>query len=246
MSAHDFASAGLFGGIFLVLALPGVRQREARAWVIAVLLVVLLDYLVTLLPLTSGWNGSLQFNWVGKALDVFALVAITVWLVVTQRLAAQDIGLTLRQSPGTDRVLLYGVLPYLVVLAVLAATWLGNATPAQRETLAFEATMPGLTEELCYRGLLLGIFNRMFIGRVSLLGAPIGYGAIAVSLVFGLLHGLALDASYHLSFDPVTTAFTGLIGFWLAWLRMRTGSLVVPVLVHNATNVILEAVPKLL
>lgn len=229
------------------LAMPGLRKAAARAWMPLIILIALLDNFVTQLPLMSErlqFAGS-HWNWSGKLLNLAAMLLAANWLCATRRLTAADIGLTLRQAPGTGRALLTVIVPYLALLVALTATLLGSDTPPARETLAYEATLPGLAEELSYRGVQLALFNKLFARRFQVLGAQIGYGAIAISIVFGLLHGAGFDNHFHLQFSPLVALFTGLIGFVLAWLRERTSSLVLPVIVHNATNLILEGVPRL-
>jgi CAAX protease family protein len=212
-----------------------------------VFLLVLLDSSMTLLPILDK---HLQFpnvdwNWAGKLYSLAAMLVVSIYLIATRKLTARDIGLTLHQAPGTGRALLTVILPYLVVITVLMLAMFGFTKPPTRETLAYQATMPGLAEELSYRGVQLAIFNRMFTGRFRLFGAEIGYGAIAISIAFGLLHGVGFDKSLHLQTSPVLAVFTGTVGFVLAWLRERTKSLALPVVLHNVTNLILEGVPKI-
>ncbi|EHN76779.1 abortive infection protein, partial [Streptomyces coelicoflavus ZG0656] len=40
------------------------------------------------------------------------------------------------------------------------------------------------------------------------------------------------------SFDPLTMAMTALPAFIAVWLRLRTGSLLAPVLLHNFGNAV--------
>ena len=131
------------------------------------------------------------------------------------------------------------------LLAGLNVFFFGNNHPPSLETVLYQATMPGLAEELSIRGVQFAIFDRILIFRFRLIGAEIGYGAIATSIWFGLGHAISLDAAPDWQSGLAAFATTGAIGFLLAWFRARTGSLVVPVVVHNITNLILESVPRL-
>jgi len=126
---------------------------------------------------------------------------------------------------------------------VLAMLMWGITKPPKLETLLFEATLPGLAEELVWRGLLLALFDRMFSGRVTILGAALGYGAIVTSLVFGFVHSVQFDSKLVLHTALDNGAFAAATGLVLVWIRARSKSLVFPVLVHNATNLILESIP---
>ena len=53
---------------------------------------------------------------------------------------------------------------------------------------------------------------------------------------FGLLHGVTLQEG-NLDINVGVILGTGFVGFVLTWMRDVTGSLVMPVLFHNATNV---------
>ncbi|HEY7979366.1 MAG TPA: CPBP family intramembrane glutamic endopeptidase [Rhizomicrobium sp.] len=229
---------------FLILCLPALRNPDARGWVPLIILMSVLDSVATLIP---AYYHQLQpphvhMNWGGKILDVAVMLAAAGIFIATKRLTARDLGLTLKQAPGTGRAILFVMIPFLLVVAALSATMFGNAKLPSAEKLWYEATMPGLAEELLWRGILLAILNRMFADRFRLAGAEIGYGVIAVSLVFGLVHGMQFDDKLAIQTDWVTALFALCTGFALAWLRMRTKSLVLPVVLHNATNVILETV----
>jgi hypothetical protein len=92
--------------------------------------------------------------------------------------------------------------------------------------------MPGLEEELFYRGILLFALDQAFRGRKRLLGVDWGWGAVLSSMLFGLTHAFGYsDGAF--SFDPVTMALTAIPSFIAVWLRLRTGSLLLPVLLHN-------------
>ena len=143
--------------------------------------------------------------------------------------------MTLRQRAGS----LPGVIVCTVLMCALA--WgseivAADGTDLSFERLAFQATMPGLDEELFFRGLLLALLLKAFDERWSLFGAPVGPAAAAITFFFAAGHGLAV-ANGALHFDLASFLITGALGFGLLWLRQRTGSLVAPILVHNLLNV---------
>lgn len=168
-----------------------------------------------------------DWNWEGKAL------ALALSLTVALILGARRVGLTLKQ----DRKGLTGA---LILSAILAAIFLGLALwfpgqGADADTLAFQLTMPGLDEELFYRGVLLLMLNEAFARPLRILGAPIGWGALISSVAFGLAHALGYsDGGF--TFDALTMALTGAPALLLVWLREKTGSLLLPVILHNFAN----------
>lgn len=181
---------------------------------------------------TRVWDGFLICNWSGK-LYSFLLVAALV-LVIRGPLDRVTVGLTVRRRPGW-------LLPSLLVLAALAgwATAVGLSSPKgpwDPATLAYLAIMPGLNEELVYRGALPALIDRLVPGRVDLLGAPIGWGLAATAVLFALLHGLWLDAEWSIHVDLIALRNAAVTGLAFAWLRARTGSLLLPVLAHGLVD----------
>jgi hypothetical protein len=230
---------------FLVLCLPALRDPQARKWIPIIVLMSVLDSVATLVP---AYVHALQipgthWNWSGKILDIAVMLTVAGIFIATKRFTAQDFGLTFEQAPGTGRAVVFMMIPYLLIIAVLTAKWFGETQPQSAETIWYEATMPGLAEELLWRGILLTLLDRMFTTRFTLARAEIGYGAIALTLVFALLHGVQFDKTLAMHTDWMNALMAGITGFALVWLRVRSKSLVLPVVLHNATNVILETVP---
>jgi hypothetical protein len=231
---------GLIGisGILLLLLIAGGaigmadRERFAPRWLmIAALLVAVNDVLLTrgygLIPDLVGG----EWNWQGKALALLATLAIASLPAFGWR----RVGLTLAQAPGSFRAALPVLLLYCGFFVVIAVAFPDD--PASREDIAFQLTMPGLEEEIFYRGLLLFALDRAFTGRVRFLGVHWGWGAVLSCLLFGLAHAFGFSDG-QFSFDPLFMALTALPSFIAVWLRLRTGSLLLPVLMHNFGNAI--------
>ncbi|MBX3560640.1 MAG: CPBP family intramembrane metalloprotease [Sphingomonas sp.] len=201
----------------------------ALAWALGCTLVyfvavMLVGGLQAHLPLLAG----LQFNWTGKTI---AIVLTLVMMMAVPGATRQEFGLVLRQTPGS-------LMPAILVTAGLCAfawgiRWLlgahGTATP---EALLYQATMPGLDEELFFRGLLLALLVRAFADRWPLGGAAIGPGAIVATFLFAAGHALMIRGGVFM-FEPVFLAFSAVLGFGLLWIRQRTGSLLLPIIAHN-------------
>jgi membrane protease YdiL (CAAX protease family) len=215
-----------------VIALPGLltgRDRAKWLWLpAALLLMAAYDALLTLgyghIPL-SFWPS--DWNWEGKTLSLLLSLA------VAMALGWRRVGLTFRQ----DRKGLPGA---LVLCGLLAALFVGLALRSPGEgftadSLAFELTMPGFDEELFYRGVLLLMLNEAFGKPVKILGAPMGWAAIVTSVAFGLAHALGYENGAF-TFDAMTMALTGGPALLLVWLKEKTGSLLLPVVMHNFAN----------
>lgn len=199
----------------------------------ATLLVITLAHLALLitpklLHLHESWN------WDGKVVSILVTLAC---IALIPSVNWSDAGFTWKQNGA--------IVPALIAVAVTCViAWGSNLffggfqiKSPDLQAILFQATMPGLNEEPLYRGIALLLIDRAFGDEfTSLFGAPIGWGALITSIWFGIIHGAAI-ASGHFVFDLPTIIVVALIGFGLAWIRMRTGSLAFGVFTHNLTNV---------
>lgn len=226
---------GLAGILALLLAAGALagctdRRRFSPRWLlIAALLVAVNDALLTraygLLPdlIGGGWN------WQGKLLAFAATIAIA----GSPSFGWRRAGFTLSQAPGSLKAALPVAAVYCAFFIVIAIAFPGD--PASGEDIAFQLTMPGLEEEPFYRGILLLALDRAFAGRRRFLGVDWGWGAVLSCVLFGLAHAFGFSHG-SFSFDPVTMALTAIPSFIAVWLRLRTGSLLLPILLHNFGN----------
>lgn len=227
----DLTAAALLLGAGLVLGLLGRRSFDLRWLLVAIALVVVNNLLLSrgygLIPnLVEG-----ERAWTGKALALAGTLAIASlpWF------GWRRVGLTLAQRAGSLRSAIPVALLYCGFF--LAIALLFPSDPPSGEEVAFQLTMPGLEEEPFYRGILLFAFDQAFRGRIRFLGVDWGWGAVLSCLAFGLTHSFGYsDGAY--SFDPLIMALTAIPSFIAVWLRYRTGSLALPVLLHNFGNAI--------
>ena len=220
----------IFASIGFVLAMLASRLDRRIVVTSAALFAVYLalDDLATGLPhLTQKFDfipGN--WNWSGKVLSlVFSAI-----VVFALRLSPDAIGLRKQDHP---RIAWVALALFLVWGACLGLIFRPGAPDA--ETLAFQATMPGLAEEIAYRGiapaLLLGLMNR----KPHVDGIPWAV-ILATSVMFGLWHSLSFSHG-RVGFDPMSGLFPFLGSIPGGWLRFKTKSLLVPILGHGVANV---------
>ena len=213
------------GGVIAVLS--GRGAVSFRWFLVAAGLVLLNDALLTrVYRLVPDWVGG-DWNWQGK----LAALAATLALAALPALGWRASGLTWRQAHLKGPLVVAALYGLLFVGLALA---LPNE-PANAETLAFQLTMPGLEEEAFYRGLLLLALDRAFTGRVRFLGVDWSWGAALSCALFGLAHAFGVSKG-EISFEPLVFALTAGPSLIAVWLRLRTGSLLLPVLMHNLGN----------
>ena len=100
-----------------------------------------------------------------------------------------------------------------------------------------------LPEELAFRGLLLALLGRRYgvLAGILLSSGLFGLWHVVASLGGGPANAtiasmVGADAAGMLARVVVTVGFTSLAGLVLCWLRLRSGSLLAPILAHWTVN----------
>ena len=223
-----------FAAIALALALAatGFDRRIGVAGAVLFALYLGLDDFDTALPTALASADLLggHWNWSGKLYSLLLAVLV----IYVFRLTPEAVGLTLKQR---------NLRASAIALAVLIAFGAGlgfafRPGVPSAETLAFQATMPALAEELAYRGvapaLLLGL-----MGRKSPPGRVPWAVVLVTAAMFSLWHGLGYGRD-GFSFEPVSAGFTFIGGLAYGWLRFSSGSLLFPVLAHALGNLVFQ------
>ncbi len=229
------AIGGTLALFLLVGGLIGLadRKRFAPHWLlIAAALVAVNDAL-----LTRGYHNlpnlfvGVHWNWEGKLLALAATLVIASLPMFTWKQS----GLTFAQNANSLKSTLLVFVLYCGFFLLLALAFPNGKSDG--EEIAFQLTMPGFEEEPFYRGILLFALDRAFIGRIRFAGVDWGWGAVLSCFLFGLAHAFGFSNG-HFSFDLSAMALTALPAFIGVWLRLRTGSLLFPILMHNFGNAI--------
>jgi membrane protease YdiL (CAAX protease family) len=204
-------------------------RRILAAFALLGALAIAADDLVTGLPTVIKSLDVLggHWNWTGKCLSLVLSMAV----IVAFRLKPATVGLTFEQRH--TRIGLIALAFFIVWGTCLGLLFKPGVADA--ETLAFQGTMPGLAEELVYRGiapaLLLGLIRR----RDPIEGTPWAV-VLSTAVVFGVVHGLSYSHG-RFGFDILSALFPFLGSIPGGWLRFKTRSLVVPILAHGVANV---------
>lgn len=178
----------------------------------------------------------LKFAWVGKFLSLALSLGFIFYVDKNER---KEIGFT--TSTNTKSQVKYGVLVFLGFLIfdfIFKLILFPKGGAFDMETFAFQATMPGLTEELLYRGIYFWIFDKVFLPNWNFKGIQFGWGFVIVTLLFAIGHGIVLTADHQFKFDIVTIVYLTLISsLSVGILKKFTGNLIYPILGHNVINV---------
>ncbi|WP_089837524.1 CPBP family intramembrane glutamic endopeptidase [Granulicella pectinivorans] len=216
------ALLGTFSGAALCVVFT---RRVKLLWVLFAALYLAADTLILIFSprLEHG-----QWNWSSKICSLlFALVVFFLF-----RLSRVEVGLVLPKDQLSWRWTLICIVGAVAFDGVLNYIFRTHQAPGL-ETIVYQATMPGLSEELTYRGISFALIQRAFSGAHGwwAKAAP----ALIPSLVFGLIHTYSPKNgfSYH---EWSGFLFSLTLGLWFAWTRLRSGSLLGPIVAHNAAN----------
>ncbi len=216
--------------LFFAMAWPFARRR--RVVFLACLLVLLtLDILVLVLPLLLHWRLG-HWNWTGKVASIlFGVVVMRLFL------DGREVGWRLPRSRTEIAWSVAGV--FVAAVMAVAAQFIEPSARPTAETFAFEATLPGLDEELWFRGIGVALLLKAFSAGPDDRRAQ-AIVLLVTSFWFTAVHVIDLDGGHlHMSWHRVLDVLP--IGVLLAAIRLRSGSLLGCVLAHNAINTIQEA-----
>lgn len=223
----------------LVVALSGLafaafdRQNFNLKWFAAALGLMALWSVIYELTGRHGILPNLfegaRWNWQDK------IIAFAVFLGIAALPAFgwKEVGWTFKHKPGSLRAVAPLTLIYAGLFIVLAL--MEPPTNGTAETVAFQLTMPSLEEELVFRGVLLFAFYKAFEGRWRLFNVGWSWGAIPSCVAFGLVHAMQLNEG-AIRFEWLYFLATAVPSLGAVWLRLRTGSLLIPILLHSVGN----------
>jgi len=222
---------------------PDTSETSDSRRVISTLMIV--GLLVSIAATDVVVNRLVRGPW-GSGLKFIVFVAFLVWARRFAQLTWQELGLGRAEMREGLRVGLVAALSIAAAISVLVAVpgsrgyfdsshiVLGSTAHRLLEPTVIIPLGTVFFEETIFRGVLLAALLRWGSRR----------SAVAISSVaFGLWHVIpAMDSASRDSAIGATGAVIGTIavttvaGALFAWLRLRSGSLLAPILAHTATN----------
>lgn len=204
---------------------------------VVVLLFFILNLIIVILP-SLFTHDVFQWNYIGKLLELLWPLIFIYFLCV---LNPKDAGLGFPKS--LDILLVGFFIGAVFATSILLFDWHTHALPSDSlitySTIIFQFTLPGLAEELVYRGFLYGLFNRLIAVKPRFISFPINSGIIFVSLLFILVHvinynrheGRLVLSSSLPTFIPLI-----LMIIILGWLRIKSSTIWPGIICHNTAN----------
>lgn len=238
--------AGLVATVLAALAATAIRRGGGRARRLATapatwIAVGVVAYCILLTAVASRITPLPVFDvferhWQGKVLD---LLWVAILFAMLHRWARREAGLrwTIRYGTLTPAMVAIGA---VLALFIGLTVWSVALDPATRtavgaEQFLYNGTIPNLTEELIWRGVMLAVLDRVFGTPKKVFGAKVGWGLVITAVVFGLGHAVLIDLGTGAwGFNAAGGIFAAVMGLALGWIWARTGSVWPAFLLHCA------------
>ena len=179
----------------------------------------------------------LKFAWITKLISLSIALA---FILSVSKSEQEAIGFTTKTN--SKKQLRYGILVFLgftLFDIIFKLILFPKGASFDAETFIFQATMPGLSEEILFRGIFLWILEKAFPSQWNFKGIKFGWGFIIITILFAVMHGVVLTDTHQLKTDIITIVYLALISsLSVGILRKFSGNLIFPVLGHNLINTI--------
>lgn len=203
------------------------------------LLLALYYFLYTSLLSVPNWFPELRiidlayWNWSGK---IYAITGSLVFYFQFRKLFTTHNYITLKRKNNSINIIL--VITIVVFLGAIAWTFFSIKKSDERfEMFLFQFTMPGLDEELAYRGIILGLLSNSLKPKIHIGPVNLGNPALLItSILFGLSHSIHIDNnwSFHHNWFEFVNVFA--VGLFLGWITIKSGNILMSILMHNLIN----------
>lgn len=186
----------------------------------------LLDSYVRILGFELIEFDFLHLNWSGTFLS---LILALVFIVSHSKQIREDIGFTTNFSKKTLKLGIWIFLGFLLFDFIFKIILFPKGGDFDSEQLLFQATMPGLSEEIVYRGILLWVLSKAFVPSKRIKGVSFGWGFVIVTFLFAMIHGVVLTEALEFKVDVITIIYLTLItSLSVGILRKFSGNLILP------------------
>lgn len=220
------------------------RNRDSLNIIVVFILFVFIHHLLLISYTIETFHFFNQYwNWSGKLL---AILGSILFLIFYKKFPISGYGITVHQKTNSIRFSLI-ILSVFVFASILIGFFASDKTNFNLDTLMFQLTMPGIDEELAYRGIMIGLLSQVLVSNWKIKKLNLGNPSILItSILFGLLHALNLDKNYTLSFNILYFLWIFCFAFAVGWVFVKSKSILFPIVIHSTTDFLLSFIPMLL
>ncbi len=173
------------------------------------------------------------WNWSGK---IYAITSSILFYAIFRKSLEGHNYITFKQNDTSLK-------PKLLIIIIIFFATIGLSFFAIKNSetrlnqLLFQFTMPGIDEELAFRGIMLGLLSNLLKPKISFGRINLGNPALLItSILFGLAHSFEIDNNwvFHQNWFEFINMFA--VGLFLGWMTIKSGSIFMPILSHNLIN----------
>ncbi|WP_299120455.1 CPBP family intramembrane glutamic endopeptidase [uncultured Tenacibaculum sp.] len=173
----------------------------------------------------NNWNAN--WNWTGK---IYAIIGTIIFLLIYRKYPLSDYFFTFKQN---KKFLKKGVFLIISILLIQIVTaFYSSSKPLSLETLFFQYSIPGIDEEIAYRGIMLGLLVKVLKSKNLILNPSVWITAI----LFGMVHGFFLSKNFEVIFEFQPFLWTTVYGLIWGWMTIKSGSILLALISHNLGN----------
>ena len=207
------------------------RKLETVKILVAFTAFYLLNQVLLYLPFIypdlkiSNWNTN--WNWSGKT---YAIIGALLFLAVYRKFPVSDYFLNFKQ----DRQFLKQGISLVIIILIIQSivAFFSPSKSVNFETLFFQFTMPGINEEIAYRGIMLGLLVKILKSKNLILNPALWI----TSILFGMAHGFYLTKDFNIIFDFQPFTVTMIYGLLWGWITLKSRSILLALISHNLVN----------
>lgn len=168
-----------------------------------------------------------KWNWSGKFYNIISSI---LFLLFYRKHPLKDYFLTLKQHPNFLKtgviIIIFGLL-IQTIISFNVSIKLFNI-----ETLLYQFSLPGIAEEIAFRGIMLGLLIKALKNKYSWFNPAI----LITSILFGFAHSLFLTNNYNLVFEPTHFIRSFIHSLFWCWITIKSGSILLALISHNLNN----------
>lgn len=186
-----------------------------------------ISFYLTALPVLVPEFGAIidsKWNWEGKILTI--IFGSLFYLLIK--------GKTVFFFPNSFKVnkkYLIAILLFYLITGLWSLLFI-NTTKFSLDTLSFQLVIPSISEELIFRGILLGLMINFIYKKETTFWIP----SILISILFGFGHSLFYKAGLSIKFEGDLFINTTLYSLFWCWITFKSKSIFYSIFSHSLHN----------
>lgn len=173
------------------------------------------------------------WNWSGK---IYAIIGSLLFYIKFRKEFLSNDYIAFKQNNNSLKPKFFAIIAVFVLTIGLSFFAIKNSEERLTQLL-FQFTMPGIDEELAFRGIMLGLLSNSLESKTRFLSINLGNPSLLItSILFGLCHSFEIDNNWNFHQNWFEFANMLIIGLLLGWITIKSGNILMAVISHNLVN----------